>query len=145
MPRSTPKQLRSRLTAALRQAGVRGRQPEQSQPLGPPPCRPCVSERSAAGSVITGCQCTLRRQQRGARGHPPPLAAALPTLAAALRCRVAAAAGNGATNVPEPVVKIDNEADPFATVVTISFGDRLGELLDTVGAQLRQSTDGSSC
>lgn len=47
---------------------------------------------------------------------------------------MAAAAGNGATDVPEPVVKIDNEADPFATVVTIQFGDRLGELLDTVGA-----------
>ncbi|PRW60057.1 hypothetical protein C2E21_1907 isoform A [Chlorella sorokiniana] len=48
--------------------------------------------------------------------------------------RVAAAAGNGATSVPEPVVKIDNEADPFATVVTIQFGDRLGELLDTVAS-----------
>lgn len=47
---------------------------------------------------------------------------------------MAAAAGNGASNLPEPVVKIDNEADPFATVVTIEYGDRLGELLDTVGA-----------
>ncbi len=31
-------------------------------------------------------------------------------------------------------MKIDNQADPFATVVTVEFGDRLGELLDTVAA-----------
>jgi hypothetical protein len=44
---------------------------------------------------------------------------------------------NGSTSatVPEPVVKIDNERDPFATVVTIEYGDRLGELLDTVGSR----------
>ena len=36
--------------------------------------------------------------------------------------------------MPEPVVKIDNEKDPFATIVSIQYGDRLGELLDTVGA-----------
>jgi UTP:GlnB (protein PII) uridylyltransferase len=43
---------------------------------------------------------------------------------------------NGSTSatVPEPVVKIDNERDPFATVVTIEYGDRLGELLDTVAS-----------
>jgi len=34
--------------------------------------------------------------------------------------------------VPQPVVKIDNQHDPFATIVTVEFGDRLGELLDTV-------------
>jgi hypothetical protein len=38
--------------------------------------------------------------------------------------------------VPEPVVKIDNESDPFATIVSIEYGDRLGELLDTVSALL---------
>jgi hypothetical protein len=31
-----------------------------------------------------------------------------------------------------PVVKIDNRSDAFATIVTVEFGDRLGELLDTV-------------
>ena len=35
-------------------------------------------------------------------------------------------------DVPTPVVKIDNQHDPFATVVTIEYGNRLGELLDTV-------------
>ncbi len=33
---------------------------------------------------------------------------------------------------PTPVVKIDNMSDAFATIVSIEFGDRLGELLDTV-------------
>jgi len=32
------------------------------------------------------------------------------------------------------VVIIDNHSDPFATIVKIEFGDRLGELLDTMGA-----------
>ena len=40
--------------------------------------------------------------------------------------------GTPAAAVPEPVVKIDNESDPFATIVSIQYGDRLGELLDTV-------------
>lgn len=36
--------------------------------------------------------------------------------------------------MPTPVVKIDNTTDPFATIVTVEFGDRLGELLDTMRA-----------
>ncbi|KAL2612008.1 hypothetical protein R1flu_023700 [Riccia fluitans] len=36
--------------------------------------------------------------------------------------------------VPMPVVHIDQESDPEATVVEISFGDRLGALLDTMKA-----------
>ena len=40
---------------------------------------------------------------------------------------------NGATGeAPEPVIKIDNQSDPFATIVSIEYGDLLGELLDTV-------------
>ena len=46
---------------------------------------------------------------------------------------VAHAADNSASVVmPKPVIKIDNSTDPFATVVKVEFGDRLGELLDTV-------------
>jgi hypothetical protein len=45
-------------------------------------------------------------------------------------------ADNGAVgmkdSIPTPIIKIDNQHDPFATVVTIEYGDRLGELLDTV-------------
>lgn len=52
------------------------------------------------------------------------------------------ATNNGATatadkpkgSEPVPVVKIDNLNDPFATVVTVEFGDKLGELLDTITA-----------
>lgn len=39
-----------------------------------------------------------------------------------------------AADIPKPTIKIDNEHDPFATIVIISYGDRLGELLDTVAA-----------
>lgn len=73
----------------------------------------------------------------GCRERWPP--AATTELASQCRrcwCRATAeAATNGASSsaVPEPVVKIDNETDPFATIVSIEFGDRLGELLDTVG------------
>ena len=34
--------------------------------------------------------------------------------------------------VPTPKVIIDQDSDPDATVVEITFGDRLGALLDTV-------------
>ncbi|KAK1363940.1 ACT domain-containing protein [Heracleum sosnowskyi] len=36
--------------------------------------------------------------------------------------------------VPTPKVIIDQDSDPDATVVEITFGDRLGALLDTMGA-----------
>lgn len=45
-----------------------------------------------------------------------------------------APAASPSSAVPTPVVAIDNTSDSFATVVTISFGDRLGELLDTTAA-----------
>lgn len=34
--------------------------------------------------------------------------------------------------VPTPVVIIDQDSDPDATVLEVTFGDRLGALLDTV-------------
>merc|ERR1711907_324639 len=36
--------------------------------------------------------------------------------------------------LPQPEVCINNESDPLATVVTIKFGDYLGDLLDTTRA-----------
>lgn len=58
------------------------------------------------------------------------------------RCVRLRASSNGATatadkldsSQPKPIVKIDNVSDPFATVVTVEYGDRLGELLDTITA-----------
>ena len=38
------------------------------------------------------------------------------------------------TEKPVPIVIIDNKSDAFATVVEVSFGNYLGELLDTVAA-----------
>ena len=43
---------------------------------------------------------------------------------------------NKEKGVPKPIVRIDNQHDPFATVVDIEYGNELGELLDTVGALL---------
>ena len=37
---------------------------------------------------------------------------------------------------PTPIVIIDQDSDPDATVVEITFGDRLGALLDTVSHAL---------
>lgn len=37
-----------------------------------------------------------------------------------------------ADEVPIPKVIIDQDSDPDATIVEITFGDRLGALLDTV-------------
>ena len=83
----------------------------------------------------------------GGFGPPSPVLAAqgphtaLSSSAALLLwpCRVVAQArDNGAVAaVPEPKVRIDNESDPFATVVTIEYGDMLGELLDTVRCKLQ--------
>lgn len=35
-------------------------------------------------------------------------------------------------NEPMPIVLIDQDSDPNATIVEVSFGDRLGALIDTV-------------
>ena len=45
-----------------------------------------------------------------------------------------ARASGAATEKPVPKVIIDNKSDAFATVVEVSFGDYLGELLDTVAS-----------
>ena len=36
------------------------------------------------------------------------------------------------SSVPMPIVLIDQDSDPSATMVQLSFGDRLGALIDTV-------------
>ena len=42
------------------------------------------------------------------------------------------AAGVSTLESPKPAVQIDNQTDPFSTIVSVQYGDRLGELLDTV-------------
>jgi len=48
--------------------------------------------------------------------------------------KVGEAPGSGGDTTPQPIVCINNEIDPLATVVTIKFGDYLGDLLDTTRA-----------
>jgi hypothetical protein len=38
--------------------------------------------------------------------------------------------------IPTPVVVVNQDSDPSATIVEITFGDRLGALLDPVWSQL---------
>ncbi len=84
----------------------------------------------------------------GARpGRPPSALQAVAEGAKSLtggprrRARRLASSSNGAVATPDadtaptPVVKIDNMSDAFATKVSVEFGDRLGELLDTVGGR----------
>mmetsp|Transcript_17034 Transcript_17034/g.42793 ORF Transcript_17034/g.42793 Transcript_17034/m.42793 type:complete len:247 (+) Transcript_17034:6-746(+) len=53
-----------------------------------------------------------------------------------LVARAATESANGSTSetAAKPVVKIDNSSDPFASIITITFGDKLGDLLDTMAA-----------
>lgn len=57
-----------------------------------------------------------------------------------LACSSCRAAEAPTESLPTPTIKIDNQSDPFATIVKVDFGDRLGELLDTV-----RSYDGRNC
>ncbi|XP_020580706.1 ACT domain-containing protein ACR12-like isoform X2 [Phalaenopsis equestris] len=41
---------------------------------------------------------------------------------------------NDADTIPVPIVMIDQDSDPNATIVQLSFGDRLGALIDTMKA-----------
>lgn len=56
-----------------------------------------------------------------------------------IACQVSSDSKNDSTDadgvtVPTPIVLIDQGSDPNATIVEISFGDRLGALLDTMKA-----------
>jgi len=88
-----------------------------------------------ANNPIESCICTLTT---------PPISQYSSFLVS--RAATTEASNGAAAAVPEPVVKIDNHTDPFATIVTIEFGDRLGELLDTVqslktlGLNIRRAT-----
>lgn len=76
------------------------------------------------------------RRDLNPQPSPPPSARASPA---------------AAPSVPKPVIAIDNTSDSFATVVRISYGDRLGELLDTtaalrnLGLNIRRAKLGTAC
>lgn len=51
-----------------------------------------------------------------------------------VRAEAVATKGGSSTATATPVVKIDNISDAFATVVTVEYGDRTMELLETITA-----------
>jgi len=81
--------------------------------------------------------CFVRRPKLGA--SLTSLASAKGTTASSRVCICSATATSieGSKNVdaaPQPTVKIDNLTDPLSTIVIVSFGDYLGELVDTMNA-----------
>jgi len=79
------------------------------------PARALVAQRAAlsrSAKCSTSSRCTLRRGAVVARTYEVP----------------------AAEKKTMPVVIIDNMSDPLATVVEVSFGNVLGELLDTIQA-----------
>jgi len=102
---------------------------------------PCSSSARGAKAERRAGQlrpCSLRAPPRGAAAFPSAAGPAAPTLLQAGGKRgsgVARAASETAEEMGVmPVVKIDNQSDAFATIITITFGDKLGDLLDTVAA-----------
>ena len=66
----------------------------------------------------------------------PRRAPANVALSRAVRAHAAAPETNSpaAGDIPEPKILIDNQTDPFATIVSLEYGDLLGELADTTAA-----------
>ena len=116
------------------------RQSSRRRPLS---CRCAASKLLLPAAAPRPCRGTLpacSAVRRAAHKHAPYLGAS-PIGQSERRAASEAAVQtteNGATPAglsgPKPTVKIDNQRDPFATVVSIEYGDKLGELLDTVRA-----------
>lgn len=97
-----------------------------------------------SGKLCSGAQKRVLSAPRPCLVHSVASASALRPLVAVKQVRHSlrtCATNNGATATadrsqagPVPIVKIDNMSDPFATKVTVEFGDKLGELLDTITA-----------
>ncbi|MBF6271731.1 hypothetical protein IU460_29170 [Nocardia farcinica] len=72
--------------------------------------------------------CKERRRLPSSRTIIIPGASSVPTIEDGSQ--------NDTDAIPTPKVIIDQDADPDATVVEITFGDRLGALLDTVWSHI---------
>ncbi|KAL4628900.1 hypothetical protein ACB092_05G270400 [Castanea dentata] len=84
--------------------------------------------RVSSGFFIRGAKCFSIFHQRKL------LSAATTITPRASTSTVEDASQSENDTVPTPVVIIDQDSDPDATVVEITFGDRLGALLDTMNA-----------
>lgn len=86
------------------------------------PAAVAVAPRAATAARAAGAPARPRRAADAARaGH----------VTAATPAQTSPVSG---TALPPPEVHIDNLSDPLATIVTVKFGDFLGELLDTTQA-----------
>ena len=103
--------------------------------------RPVWPRRARRHEMLTRASCRARSAAaaagtalRASRTSPALAARALAGASAGAARRAASLVprASAPSAVPTPVVNIDNLSDPLATVVEVSFGDLLGELLDTV-------------
>ncbi|GFR48132.1 hypothetical protein Agub_g9966 [Astrephomene gubernaculifera] len=85
----------------------------------------------ADASHITRPVALIPRQATTSRMAPPCSSVAPGVPQRTLVCR---ASGGATITGPMPSVKIDNVRDPFATVLTVEFGEKTGELLDAITA-----------
>ncbi|CAK0784609.1 hypothetical protein CVIRNUC_007813 [Coccomyxa viridis] len=86
----------------------------------------------AAATHLRGCRALCLKSEVCRRRYQ--ICRAEQGVAAPLKEEQEAVLNSLPDDIPTPVIKIDNQHDPFATVVTIEYGDRLGELLDTIAA-----------
>lgn len=89
-----------------------------------------ASSRRCAASLHAPC----RPSSSAGASIRHEFAPSCPLVRGRARVVVTRAASATTTAKPTPVVKIDNLSDPFATMVSIEYGDRLGELLETITA-----------
>ena len=83
----------------------------------------CATHTRHQASAVAGCSA------------PRPARASARAMNVAARAAVAdKSVTESDPTLPQPEVCINNESDPLATVVTIKFGDYLGDLLDTTRA-----------
>ncbi|KAF2918771.1 aCT domain-containing protein DS12, chloroplastic [Oryza sativa Japonica Group] len=99
--------------------------------------RPC----SGVSPAVSGTSHRRRRPAAWRALAPPPPHAGLRLSSPAVRVPRAASSAavedgssSNTDTVPTPKVIIDQDSDPDATIVEITLGDRLGDLLDTMNA-----------
>ncbi|CAA7409352.1 unnamed protein product [Spirodela intermedia] len=86
----------------------------------------CPTGGSSRGDLRAVCWNSSRRSQ--------PSSLAVHIVRAATPSTVEGGRSSETDQVPTPKVTIDQDSDPDATVVEVTFGDRLGALLDTMRA-----------
>ncbi|GLC39585.1 hypothetical protein PLESTB_000810200 [Pleodorina starrii] len=92
--------------------------------------------RSCITASVDACP-NMRPMSLAIRGVPVNRAVRLSNACATGASRkvmVCRASGGATITGPMPTVKIDNVRDPFATILTVEYGEKTGELLDAITA-----------